>query len=163
MALRARRESGSDCQPAIARGLGHRLGQDRWEPRRTVLWVQAARSGVSPLAPAAVARQPAVAGAYRANDAELARLLGPSALPHRRPHRHLSNCRAQLPPRPQSRPLEQEFTISDRRPSPRTRWTFPFRSAWQSSSESRASKWPFIGGLAAVAAILVLVSAPSYC
>ena len=66
VALRAGRESGGDCQPAIAGALVIDLTKPR--ARRRAALVEAARTGVVPRTPAAVSQPEAGCRAYRASD-----------------------------------------------------------------------------------------------
>ena len=118
--------------------------------------VEAARTGVVPLTPAPASRSPVVAGAYRASDAELARLLAGSA-PGVLPASSAPGAVAGPTPAPTAAE-PYEIGIYGIAPPPRSKnpMDLPQAMPWESR---RKPKWPIIAGLAACAVVLALVVA----
>ena len=116
---------------------------------------QAARTGVAPLAPAPVPRQPAVAGAYRPSDAELARLLTEST-PAWPPTQSATNSSPNSSTAPPA--LEASGTgIYDLSslPQPPNAMDLPLPVGLRKFKRKPKSKWPLVSGLTAVVVILL--------
>jgi hypothetical protein len=117
--------------------------------------VQAARSGVAPTGPAPAARQPAIAGAYRPNDAELSRLLGSGG-----PVASASPAAGSSPAAMVAPPVAASAgdAVYDLGPPPLAQSSADSLPQGQPRKLKRKpmSKWPVVGGLAATVAIVVL-------